>query len=186
MRRLVILTCAAVLSACASPPKPPTVNGTDRTAVNDSETASMLSLRAELAETKDRVRELERRPAAAPAVVHPAPPPAPRSETVTFHFPFNSAHFQPTPAQEAALLPLLANARRIEVRGRTDAERPSAGDERVALKRAQAAMNYLVARGVPATKVSVNYLSGGDHVAENGTDVGRAQNRRVEIEVFNQ
>ena len=47
-------------------------------------------------------------------------------------------------------------------------------------------MNYLVARGVPATKVSVNYLSGGDHVAEGGTAVGRAQNRRVEIEVFNQ
>ena len=70
--------------------------------------------------------------------------------------------------------------------GRTDAERPSAGDERIALKRAQAAMNYLVARGVPATKVSVNYLSGGDHVAEGGTAVGRAQNRRVEIEVFNQ
>ncbi|MGU9945090.1 OmpA family protein [Bordetella avium] len=186
MRKLVIISCAAMLTACSTPPKPPTVDGTNRTAVNDAETASVLSLRADLAETKERVRELERRPAAVPAVVHPAPPPAPVSHTVTVHFPFNSAHFQPTAAQEAELLPLLANVRRIEVRGRTDAERPSAGDERIALKRAQAAMNYLVARGVPATKVSVNYLSGGDHVAEGGTAVGRAQNRRVEIEVFNQ
>jgi outer membrane protein OmpA-like peptidoglycan-associated protein len=162
-----------MLAACSTPPKPQTVDGTNRTAVNDAETASVLSLRADLAETK-------------PAVVHPAPPPAPVSHTVTVHFPFNSAHLQPTAAQEAELLPLLANVRRIEVRGRTDTERPSAGDERIALKRAQAAMNYLVARGVPATKVSVNYLSGGDHVAEGGTAVGRAQNRRVEIEVFNQ
>ena len=171
MYKLVILFCAAALSACASPPKPPTVDGNDRTGVNGEETASMLSLRAE---------QLENRP------VEVQPVPLPHSETITLHFPFNSARFKPTPAQEAALLPLLANARRIEVRGRTDAEHPSAGDARIAFLRAQAAMKYLAARGVPATNISVNYLSGGDHVAETDTALGRAQNRRVEIEVFYQ
>lgn len=173
MRALVIVSCAFMLSGCTGPlPKPPTVNGTNRTTVNDRESASALAIRANLAETKNHVRELEPRPA------------VPASQTVTVHFSFNSAHFQPTPAQEATLLPLLANARRIEVRGRTDAKHPSAGDELIALRRAQAAMSYLVTRGVPTTKVSVNYLSGGDHVGEPSSPIGRAQNRRVEIEVF--
>lgn len=180
MRKLAVLSCALLLAACSSPPKPPTVDGSKRSVVNNAETASMLSLRADLGEVQERVRTLESRPMVTP------PPAAPVSQTVTVHFPFNSANFRPSVAEEAALLPLLANARRVEIRGRTDGPRPSAADERIALQRAQAAMNYVVAKGVPATRVSVNFLSAGDYIADNRTDAGRALNRRVEIEVFNQ
>ena len=185
MRTLVGLLSTAALVACNSPPKPPTVSGTDRTTVNSSETASNLALRVELAESKNRVRELENRPLPS-ATLAPVALPRSSSEIVTFHYPFNITRFQPTLAQETALLPLLSNFRRIEVRGRTDGPRPSAGDERVAFLRAQSAMNYLVAQGVPATKVTVNYVSGSDHIGINDTAIGRAQNRRVEIEVFKQ
>lgn len=180
MRSLAIISCALLLAACSSPPKPPTVDGSKRAAINNADTTSVLALQAELAEVQQRVNTLEQRPA-----MTPVPPPA-VSQTVMIHFPFNSANFRPSAAQEAALLPLLANARRVEIRGRTDGHRPSDGDEQVALKRAQAAMNYVVSKGVPASRVSLNFLSAGDYIADNRSDAGRAINRRVEIEVFNQ
>ena len=34
-------------------------------------------------------------------------------------------------------------------------------------------------------KISVNYVSAGDYVADNISAAGRAQNRRVDIQVFN-
>lgn len=179
MRNLAIIALAVSLAACSSPPKPPTVDGSKRSGINDTETASVLSMKAELAEMKQRVTDLETRPMVAP------PPPPPVSQTVTVHFPFNSANFRPSAAQEAALLPLLAKARRVEIRGRTDGIRPGEGDEQIAMKRAKAAMNYVVSKGVPATAVSLNFLSAGDYIADNRTDAGRATNRRVEIEVFN-
>jgi len=181
MRILVIVGCAIALAACSSPPKPPTVSGADRSGINSGETSTALEFQAELAQTKERVRKLELR-ANAPAVVVARAP----SQTVTFHFDVNSATLKPSASEEAALLPLLATASRIEIRGRTDAANPSASDERLAFSRAQAAMNYLVARGVPVTKMAINFQSSGDPVGSPDLESGRAENRRVEIEVFNQ
>ncbi len=178
MRNLAMIALAVYLAACSSTPKPPTVDGFKRSAVNDTETAFVLSLKSELADMKQRVTNLEKRPTIDP------PPPSPISQTVTVHFPFNSAIFQPSEAQETTLLPLLAKARHIEIRGRTDGVHPSKGDEQIALNRAKAAMNYLVSKGVPATAISLNFLSAGDYVADNRTYAGMATNRRVEIEVF--
>jgi len=87
--------------------------------------------------------------------------------------------------QLATLLPLLKDAKRIEVRGRTDNQSPGAPDEQVALNRALAAKRFLVAQGVSPLIVSINYLSAGDYVADNCTEAGKSHNRRVEIEVFN-
>jgi outer membrane protein OmpA-like peptidoglycan-associated protein len=175
IRVIVFIGCCIIIAACASPPKPPVVDGTERRPVNSSETASMLQSQAEqsLAKAKERAVELERLL-------------GPTSQTVMVHFPLGSADFRPTLAQEAILKPLLENAHRVEVRGRTDARQASATDEQLALRRAQAAVNYLVDRGIPLAKISVNYLSGGDHIADINTDAGRARNRRVEIEVFSQ
>lgn len=185
MRTLVVLMSAAALAACSSPPKPPTVSGNDRSTVNSAETIEALGLRTDLARARDRVRELESRPIPT-AVLAPVPLPRPKSETITFYYPFNKADFRPTLAQETALASLLASARRVEIRGRTDGPRPSPADERIAFLRAQGAMNYVVSRGMPATRVTVNYVSGSDYIGINDTTLGRMQNRRVEIEVFNQ
>lgn len=185
MNRLHLVGCCAVaciLTACiGSPPKPPTVNGSDRQAVNDSATAARLADQANLARKPVLImRGIE----AAPIKVQPLP--SSPSRVLTLTFPFNSAHFKPSVVQEAELLAATKNACRIEIKGRTDADHPSPGDENVALKRAQAAKNYLVAHGVAITKISINYVSGGQYVADNNTANGRAQNRRVEIEIFNQ
>ncbi|MCR5860165.1 OmpA family protein [Mesorhizobium sp. J428] len=73
---------------------------------------------------------------------------------------------------------------RIEVRGRTDAARPSAGDETIAARRAAAARDWLIHQGVPARVISVNYASAADPIGGNNYSGGRALNRRVDIEII--
>lgn len=182
MHKLYLVSCCAVafmLTACiGSPPKPPTVDGSDRQAVNDNATVARLVDQADLAQKPAPRQGVE--------TVFARVQPLPSSQILTFTFPFNSAHFQPSAVQKAELLAAAKNACRIEIRGRTDADHPSAGDENIALKRAQAAKNYLVAHGVAVKRISINYVSGGEYSADNNTVDGRAQNRRVEIETFNQ
>jgi len=179
MKNLAILLCMAFLVACSSPPKPPTVDGAQRQPVNDAATEEMLALRAELAATQEKLK-IQTEP-----VVLSATPPAPASHTISVYFPYNQTVFQPTQEQISALRALInANVRHIWVRGRTDARQPSAADESVALKRAIAAKNWLIEQGVSSLKVSVNYVSAGDYVADNHFEAGRARNRRVDIEIF--
>jgi outer membrane protein OmpA-like peptidoglycan-associated protein len=172
MRGMVSSLCVLVLAACASPPQPPAVDGSKRITINTADTISNLK----------GFIETEARPIETTFTPHPLS----RSQTVTVYFSFNDSRFNPTAAQENILLPLLERVQRIEVRGRTDAAHPSASDEKIALMRAQSAKNYLIDHGVPAAKISINYVSGGDYVASNESKTGRTRNRRVEVEVFNQ
>jgi outer membrane protein OmpA-like peptidoglycan-associated protein len=47
--------------------------------------------------------------------------------------------------------------------------------------RAQAVMNYLVSRGVPAEAITAVGVGPDRPIADNSTRQGRAENRRVEI-----
>ncbi len=49
------------------------------------------------------------------------------------------------------------------------------------MQRAEAARDYLVARGVNPRQVQVAGRGEREPVADNGTEAGRARNRRVEI-----
>jgi len=180
MKKLATLLCAAFLAACSSPPKPPTVSGAQRQPVNDAATEEMLALRAELAATQEKLK------IQAVPVVLSATPHAPASRTISVYFPYNQTAFQPTQEQISDLLALINDdIRHIWVRGRTDGHHPSAADESIALKRAIAAKNWLIEQGVSSLKVSVNYVSAGDYIADNHFEAGRARNRRVDIEIFN-
>lgn len=188
MRVLVIATSIAMLAACSTPPKPPTVSGSDRHGVNSAATVETIALRAELAKAEQRLREEKARPTNQDSTVTVAPvaPPSPRSQVVSVHFPFNVTTFRISAEESARLLPLLTSARRIDVRGRTDGEKATYGDEKVAMNRALAAKRYLIGQGVSPAIISVNYVSAGDYIADNGSVIGRSKNRRVDIEVFNQ
>jgi outer membrane protein OmpA-like peptidoglycan-associated protein len=185
MRKLVVLSSILALAACSSPPKPPVVDGSNRHAINTTETAEVIALRAKLAQSQEKLRVEEARPVISPAVAQPSSPPA-RSRTFSVHFPYNGTKFYLNGADRAQLLLLLSKARRIEVRGRTDGKRPSSADEQVALNRALAAQRFLIGQGVSPAIISVNYVSAGDYVADNYSASGRPLNRRVDIEVFNQ
>lgn len=100
-------------------------------------------------------------------------------------FEYGKADFRPAPDVAAALVEAANLAELVNVRGRTDATAPSAGDARIARLRAIAARDFLVDRGVPAEKIKVYSLAAGDHTATSSTPDGRARNRRVDIEFIN-
>lgn len=186
MQKMVVISSAVFMAACSSLPVPPVVDGNDRHPINSRETTELLALRAQLAQTQELL-QLREQNIIPPVAIHPAPMQASliTSQTVSVQFPFNGTKFNPTTDQTGALLPLLTNAKRIVVRGRTDGQHASAADEQVALNRALSAQRYLVNNGISPLIISINYLSAGDYIADNNSAAGRAQNRRVDIDVFN-
>ncbi|HET9239195.1 MAG TPA: OmpA family protein [Oligoflexus sp.] len=180
MRTTATLAGFFLLASCASAPKPPVVDGSNRQPINNAETAEVIALRQQLAQTEARLRQEQSRPVLDPLAMQPAP----ESQTISIYFPSKGTRFRLNPDEEARLLPLLAKARRVEVRGRTDGKRPSAVDEKVALIRALDAQRYLIGQGVSPAIISVNYVSAGDYVADNVSAMGKAANRRVDIEIF--
>lgn len=187
MRKLIILAAVlAVLSGCATPPKPPTLNGSNRIHINDKETTGVLALRAEMARDRQKLSELKAELTKIQYqlnVIEKNERSLDDPRIVRVHFPFGSTRFKPSAQQIAQIKSLLkADTRRIELRGRTDGKIPSKGDEKIALKRALAAQDYLVDNGVVPAIISINYISAGDYIADNKTKDGRSINRRVEIE----
>ena len=79
----------------------------------------------------------------------------------------------------------LRNNPNAEVRiiGYTDNTGGDAINNPLSVDRAQSTRDYLIARGVPSTAFRVEGRGSREPIADNGTDAGRAQNRRVEIYV---
>lgn len=70
---------------------------------------------------------------------------------------------------------------RVTVVGHTDNTGSAAVNDPLSLDRAEAVKDYLTARGVPSQRVLVQGRGEREPIANNGTESGRAQNRRVEI-----
>lgn len=107
---------------------------------------------------------------------------APISEAIFVSFSDSSTVFKPSPAQEASLA-TAHGAALVTVRGRTSTARASARDEALALARALAARNYLIAHGVSPLQIAVNFVSADDFIADNTTPEGKQANQRVEVDM---
>lgn len=105
---------------------------------------------------------------------------------VRLQFPANSTALTVPDAVSKALVPAAKLASQVNVRGRTDSTVPGKDDPAIALGRALAARDFLVAQGVDASKIRVFSLPAGDFVTPNTTDKGRAYNRRVDIELVSE
>ena len=68
-----------------------------------------------------------------------------------------------------------------QVVGHTDSTGQPAYNQTLSLNRAQSVVNYLATHGVAAQRLSSQGLGSTQPVADNSTETGRAQNRRVEI-----
>ncbi len=70
---------------------------------------------------------------------------------------------------------------RVRIVGHTDSTGNDAINNPLSVDRAQSVRDYLAGRGVAPTRVETEGHGSREPVADNGSDGGRAQNRRVEI-----
>ncbi|HFU0229597.1 hypothetical protein L1D19_23500 [Vibrio natriegens] len=104
------------------------------------------------------------------------------SQRFVIHYPANI-----TTAKLEQVKPILIAAKsacKVELRARTDGAIPTPGDEAVAQKRAFNLRQQLIQYGIQPSTVYLNFAASTDYADNNWTDKGRANNRRVEIDVF--
>ena len=121
----------------------------------------------------------------APVVVAPAPVMAMTLQAGTL-FDFDKSVIKP--AGKAALDGLVADMAKVDVEtviavGHTDAIGTDTYNRSLSIRRVEAVKAYLVSKGVPADRIKTEGKGESQPVASNQTRDGRAQNRRVEIEV---
>jgi OOP family OmpA-OmpF porin len=71
----------------------------------------------------------------------------------------------------------------VMVAGYTDSVGSDAYNQRLSERRAQTVARHLVENGVSESRLDVRGFGKKNPVADNGTEAGRAKNRRVEIVV---
>jgi outer membrane protein OmpA-like peptidoglycan-associated protein len=69
----------------------------------------------------------------------------------------------------------------VRIIGHTDSTGSDALNDRLSVQRAEAAKQYLAARGVDPNRVVIAGRGEREPIADNSTEAGRARNRRVEI-----
>lgn len=108
-------------------------------------------------------------------------------QTITLediHFEFNSAKL--TPAATTSLNKVVKALSsqpdsRVEVAGHTDSRGNDAYNLRLSDRRAKSVRQYLIDRGIAASRITAKGYGEQQPVADNATDAGRAKNRRVEL-----
>ena len=101
-------------------------------------------------------------------------------------FPVDSYTIQPQFQQtlnEVARTLSSYNQTYVDVLGHTDSTGSDAYNQTLSVNRAQAVANYLTSRGVASARLGMRGYGESAPIASNDSEMGRAQNRRVEIKV---
>ena len=126
-----------------------------------------------------------------PVAVKPVEP-APQTEVITLSdagnvlFDFDKSDL--TPAAKAQLDTLMDKLRNadvvsIKVIGHTDSKGSDAYNQALSERRASSVAAYLLSQGLAPNKLTSEGRGETEPVADNATDEGRAQNRRVELHI---
>lgn len=188
-----------LLAACSSPPKPPTVDESQKRPANTATAVELQVCRNDLQNTRilatessriadsttATLQQLAARQQAVTALQTPPPAPAPRANSVyTVRFEFGSTRLAMPAELSAALVEEARSAPLVVLRGRTDGTADSLAESRIARERAASVRDFLIAAGVDVSRIRATWQPVGDHAADNTDAGGRALNRRVEIEVY--
>ena len=73
---------------------------------------------------------------------------------------------------------------RIEIAGHTDSDGEEKSNLKLSIKRALAIKNYLIKKGIKASRLFHKGYGESRPVADNSTSAGKAKNRRTEIRVL--
>ncbi|MDX2170094.1 MAG: OmpA family protein [Deltaproteobacteria bacterium] len=125
-------------------------------------------------------------PVVAEAAPAPPPPVAKRIVLRGVGFDFNSATLRPDalPVLDQAALLLKENPDiAVRVEGHTDNVGSAEYNLKLSVRRAEAVYRYLVNQGIDPERLRVEGFGLTRPVASNDTESGRAQNRRVELQV---
>jgi OOP family OmpA-OmpF porin len=127
---------------------------------------------------------VEPKAASLPVVV-----PTPQSVTYKADSFFDFDKTSLKPEGTAGLLQMLeqakgSNIEEIRVEGHTDAVGSEGYNLKLSIRRAEAVKAFLVKQGVPANIVKTEGFGETQPVADNATGTGRAQNRRVMVELI--
>ncbi len=196
---LIALT-AGLMSACAAPPQPPTVDGAARRPANSSEAVDLQRCRHDLHAARHVADDMTDRIGQATTALaslaahraaldrHTAPAELTEANTVfLLGFEHGSTRVDLGSRSASDLLSQARTAALVLLRGRTDGSSSSpapAADARIARDRAVAVQRWLIEQGVAPARIRMTYQPVGDHVADNDSPQGRALNRRVEIELY--
>ncbi len=187
-----------VLASCSSPPKPPTVDETQKRPVNSQMAVELQVCKNDLQNTRlmatesGRVAETTAATLANVAArqqilaaMQGAPGQQPKANSVfTVRFDFGSTRVVIPTDVAATLIEDAKASPLVMLRGRTDGTSDAPAESRIARDRAAAVRDYLVAAGVDPARIRATYQPAGDHVADNVSAGGRGLNRRVEIEMY--
>jgi outer membrane protein OmpA-like peptidoglycan-associated protein len=73
---------------------------------------------------------------------------------------------------------------RVEISGHTDNQGSRVTNEKLSGNRAKAVVDYLIKKGIPASRLESKGYAFDQPIAPNDTEDGRQQNRRVEFKVL--
>ena len=190
---LPLIPWLLLVSSCASPPKPPTVDESSKRPANSAMAVELQVCKNDLQNTRilatesGRVAEstaatLERLAARQQALAAMQAPPA--NSVFTVRFDFGSTRVVVPADAASALIEDARSAPLVLLRGRTDGATDAPAESRIARDRANAVRDYLVGAGVDPARIRATYQPAGDHAADNTSPSGKGMNRRVEIEVY--
>ena len=191
-----------VLASCSSPPKPPTVDESQKRPVNSQMAVELQVCKNDLQNTRllatesGRVAEMTAatlanvaaRQQLLAAMQAPtgqqAQVQAQANRVFTVRFDFGSTRVAIPTDVAAGLIEDAKASPLVLLRGRTDGTSDAPAESRISRDRAAAVRDYLVAAGVDPARIRATYQPAGDHVADNASARGRNLNRRVEIELY--
>jgi outer membrane protein OmpA-like peptidoglycan-associated protein len=188
---------ALFLTACSSPPKPPSVDESTKRPVNAKVAVDLKSCQADLSHATTLVSEMARAGIVTTALTLSRPLPVATTANVAdpatagavghlvavVPFAMGSASWSVEAADAVALVRHAQSAALIMIRGRTDAQSDSPQETALARQRAESAAEFLQRAGVPKDKLRLTWQGAGDPVAGLHPSE-HAQSRRVEIEFY--